>query len=64
MDSEELFISFYEWNSFYKGLQKTHSRPLALQKAKSICCLVQTLSVSDLGREINKLKRAIKESSE
>jgi hypothetical protein len=63
MDTEGLFISFYEWNSFYKRSGKAYLKPLVPQKAKSICCPVQALSVSDLGREINKLKKAIKETS-
>jgi hypothetical protein len=34
MDSEEMFISFYEWNSFYKKSKNPCSKPLVPQKAK------------------------------
>jgi hypothetical protein len=63
MDTEGLYISFYEWNFFHQRSEKTYSKPLVPQKVKAICCPVQALSVSDLGREINILKKAIKENS-
>jgi predicted site-specific integrase-resolvase len=43
-----------------KSLEGLCSKILIPQKANPICCPVQTLSVSEIGREINRLKKTIK----
>jgi hypothetical protein len=40
MDSKELFISFYEWNSFYKRSREAYLKPLVPQKTESICYIL------------------------
>ena len=58
-----MLISFYEWKiqrtfsiprNFSKKVLKTHTTRLT-------CCSIQTLSIPDLGKEIGKLKKFIKE---
>lgn len=62
MDRENIFISFYEW--YYKKDYPTQSWVLAPQKSNAMSCPVQTLSISDLGREINKIKKSMANVSE
>lgn len=62
MDTEDIFISFYEWKNQQKIFPKTCSKNIIKPQTTSpICCSVQTLSISDLGREIGRLKKSIKE---
>ena len=63
MDKKDMFISFYEWK-----IQRTFSIPRNCSKkalkphtTRLTCCSVQTLSIPDLGKEIGKLKKFIKE---
>lgn len=52
MDKHHIYLSFYEW--YYTRLTLTTAlKPIS---ALLIACPVQTLSVSDLGREIQKIK--------
>jgi hypothetical protein len=60
MDSEEIFISFYEWNVLKEKPRRSCSKILIPQRENPICCLVQTLFVSDIGREIGRLKKSIR----
>jgi hypothetical protein len=63
MDKTDIFISFYEWN-----IQRTFSIPRSSSRkvlkpitTRPTSCFVQTLSILDLGKEIGKLKKFIKE---
>ena len=62
MDENDMFISFYEWRTKRRLLKPRNCFEMALESysIKPICCPVQTLSISDLGKEIGKLKKFIK----
>jgi hypothetical protein len=66
MDEKDMFISFYEWRTKRRILKPRNCSKKALEPCsiKPICCSVQTLSISDLGKEIGKLKKFIKEQEE
>jgi hypothetical protein len=69
MTEKSIFISFYEWKFKQQRLEnfknKTFSLPsLVPLQVRPICCSVQTISISDLGKEISKLKREIKVQKE
>jgi hypothetical protein len=63
MDQKDMFISFYEWKTQREFSIPRNCSTKALEPCltKHISCSVQTLSISDLGREIGKLKKFIKE---
>lgn len=59
MEQNKIYLSFYEW--YYTQLRLSPLRPLS---APLISCPVQTLSLSDLGKEIRKLKDTKKEEEQ
>ena len=63
MDKKDIFISFYEWNiqrTFY--IPRSSSRKVLKPiTARPTSYSIQTLSIPDLGKEIGKLKKFIKE---
>jgi hypothetical protein len=62
MEAEDTFISFYEWKNKKTILPNICStKVLEPKKVNPICCPIQTLSISDLGKEIGRLKKTIKE---
>jgi len=62
MEKENIYISFYEWNK--RRSLKVHSWDLVPQKSSLMSCPVQSLSIYDIGREINKIKRSMATASE
>jgi hypothetical protein len=60
MNSEEIFISFYEWELQKENFSKLCPKILVPKKENPICFPAQTLSISDIGKEINRLKKSIK----
>jgi hypothetical protein len=54
MEKENIYISFHEWNNSRLNPKPKTSSP----KASLVSCPVTTLSISDLGKEINKIKKA------
>jgi hypothetical protein len=60
MDQRNMYISFHEWH-----ISRPKSKPyLAPQKASLISCPVNTLSVSDLGKEISRIKKVRQQEQE
>jgi len=63
MNKRDMFISFYQWKRFSnllkpRNFSKSFVKPCS---TKPICCSVQTISISELGKEIGKLKKSIKD---
>jgi hypothetical protein len=60
MDQRHMYISFHEWNN-----NRPKSKPnLAPPKAILVSCPVTTLSLSDLGKEIRRIKKARQQEQE
>jgi len=59
MDRNQIYLSFYEW--YYTRLKIPQLTPIS---APLISCPVQTLYISNLGREINKIKESQRKEEE
>jgi hypothetical protein len=74
MTKNNVWISFYEWKTQQQILFSFHKRSTALKSSYTpalcplpvtlVSCPVQTISISNLGREIGNLKKEIKAQTE
>jgi hypothetical protein len=60
MEDHQVYLSFYEW--YYTNLKL--SAPLTPVSAPLIACPIKTLSLSDLGKELQELKKKQKQEEE